>query len=225
MDQSRTADDEAGEYVILLPVKPPGRGKSRLLRPDDVTSLSDAGRSELAEAFALDAAVACLSAARVRAVLAVTDDAALAGRLSTLGAAAIPDGGTGLNGVLRQAAAEAGRRWPGAQPVALLADLPALRPGDLDQALSALVPGGASFVADAEGTGTVLYTAPAELFDPAFGADSAHAHQVGGALAVRGDLASLRRDVDDLDDLDVALELGVGAHTQRCVTGLGLRRR
>jgi len=76
-------------YVVLLPVKPPAHGKSRLTvfsgLPDDV-------RRRLAEAFALDTAEACLSAASVGAVLVVTDDAGFSARLRALGCAAIPDG-------------------------------------------------------------------------------------------------------------------------------------
>ncbi|MDO9455506.1 2-phospho-L-lactate guanylyltransferase [Nocardioides sp.] len=201
-------------YVVVLPVKPPARGKSRL------QGIPDERRRGLAEAFALDTAAACLGSPSVAAVLAVTDDAAFALRLATAGCATVPDGGAGLNGALRQAAAEAVRRWPGLQPVALLADLPALRTADLDAALAALVPGGPSYVADADGTGTTLYTAPYDEFDPAFGADSAAAHRDAGALAVRGELASLRRDVDDLDDLRSAAAIGLGVETARAADGL-----
>lgn len=194
-------------YVVVLPVKPPARGKSRLAH------VSDERRRELAEAFALDTATACLAATSVAHVLVVTDDAVLAGRLGAIGCATVPDAGDGLNGALRQAAAEAGRRWPALQPVALLADLPALLASDLDTALGALVPGGASYVVDADGTGTTLYTAPYDEFDPAFGVDSAHGQPAG-------DLATLRRDVDDLDDLRAAAALGLGAETSRAASGL-----
>jgi 2-phospho-L-lactate guanylyltransferase len=207
-------DRRVSSYVAVLPVKPPTRGKSRLTGvPDDL-------RRDLALAFALDTASACLAAASVEAVLVVTDDAVLAGRLASLGCATVPDAGAGLNGALVQAAAEVARRWPGAQPVALLADLPALRPDDLDAALAALVPGGPSYVADADGTGTTLYTAPTDEFAPAFGVDSAAAHLASGALAVRGELPSLRRDVDDLDDLRAALALGVGPATSAAAARL-----
>lgn len=203
-----------GNFVVVLPVKPPALGKSRLLGPDD------AQRRGLAEAFALDTAAACLAASAVHAVLAVTDDAAFAARLTAAGCACIPDGGDGLNGALREGAAEAVRRWPGRQPVALLADLPALRAADIDAALAALVPGGASYVADAAGSGTTLYTAPVEEFAPEFGIDSALAHRDAGALAVPGELATLRRDVDDLDDLRAAVALGVGPATSAAAAPL-----
>lgn len=202
-----------GRYVVVLPVKPPARGKSRL-------DVADERRHVLAEAFALDTAAACLAAPSVRAVLAVTDDARLAATLSAIGCEAVPDAGDGLNGALREGAAVAAHRWPDLQPVALLADLPALLPADLEAALATLVPGGASYVVDAEGTGTTLYTAPPAEFDPAFGEDSAIAHQVSGALAVRGDLITLRRDVDDLDDLREAATLGLGPATTLAADGL-----
>lgn len=202
------------DYVVVLPVKPPALGKSRL------RGLPDERRRDLAEAFALDTAAACLAATSVHAVLAVTDDAAFAARLGAAGCTCVPDGASGLNEALRQGAAEAVRRWPGRVPVAVLADLPALRPADLDAALASLVPGGASYVVDAAGTGTTLYTAALEEFDPAFGVDSATAHQVSGALAVRGELVSLRRDVDDLDDLRSAAALGLGPATTRAAAGL-----
>jgi len=203
------------QYVVVVPVKPPAFGKSRL------QGLSDALRRDLAEAFALDTAAACLSTTGVAKVLVVTDDAAFAARFAALGCTSVPDGdSSGLNPTLRQAAQEARRRWPDLVPAALLADLPALRAVDLEQALASLVPGRASFVADADGTGSTLYTAPYDEFDPSFGPDSAHAHLVAGAHAVLGGLTSLRRDVDDLDDLRAAQAIGLGPETDKLVTGL-----
>jgi 2-phospho-L-lactate/phosphoenolpyruvate guanylyltransferase len=196
------------EYVVLVPVKPPAVGKSRLV------GLPTALRRELAVAFALDTVSACLAAPGVGAVLAVTDDAALSQRLAALGCEAVPDGVSGdLNACLRLGAAEAGRRWPALSPVALCADLPALRPGDLGSALADLPAYAAAFVADAAGTGTTMYAAPLDSFDPRFGPGSRAAHLHAGAVPVEGDLVSLRQDVDDVDDLHRVLRLGVGPHT------------
>ncbi|RYI99452.1 MAG: 2-phospho-L-lactate guanylyltransferase, partial [Actinomycetales bacterium] len=115
-------------YVLLVPVKPPAVGKSRLRGVAD--------RRALAEAFALDTVAACLDADLVGRVLVVTDDAEFSAHLSALGASAIPDGvADDLNGTLRLAAAEARRRWPDLTPAALCADLPALRHDDLDEVL------------------------------------------------------------------------------------------
>lgn len=202
-------------YVVLVPVKPPAVGKSRLV------GLSVDDRRELAAAFALDTIAACTGAAKVGAVLVVTDDAAFAAAEAALGHDSIPDGVAGdLNATLRQAAAEAARRWPGSVPVAVCADLPALRPAELDTALSELAAGEAAFVADSEGVGTTLYTASYAAFDPRFGHASAAVHAATGARALTADLPGLRRDVDDLDDLRAALELGVGARTRQRAASL-----
>ena len=198
-------------YVVLLPVKPPGRGKSRL---------GDLPRDELATAFAMDTATACLAAPSVQQVLVVTDDARFAAALSALGCAAIPDGVSGdLNGSLVLAAREAARRWPGLVPVAMCADLPCLTAADLEAAL-AEGPGRHRFVADATGEGTTLYTAPHQAFVPEFGFRSAALHREGGAQPIAGDLPRLRRDVDDAADLVDAISIGVGAHTAVMVAGL-----
>jgi 2-phospho-L-lactate guanylyltransferase len=200
---------EAAGYVCVVPVKPPAVGKSRLVGP------SDDARRGLAAAFALDTVTACLETQGVVAVLAVTDDAPFSRRLAAAGCAVIPDGLVGdLNGCLRLAAAEAQRRWPHACPVAVCADLPALRSEDLRTALDSVPDGGSAFVSDASGVGTTMYVAAYDDFDPRFGPGSRAAHLAAGAVEIPGDLTSLRRDVDDADDLRVALELGVGTHTR-----------
>jgi len=199
-------------YVVLLPVKPPSRGKSRL-------EVDPARRRALAAAFALDTARACLAATSVRAVLAVTDDATFADDLRAAGCDTIPDGVAGdLNESLRQAAAEAHRRWTDAVPVAVCADLPALLPSDLDAALEE-AGGQTAFVADDDEVGTTLYTAPYDEFHPQFGLGSRAAHLASGAREIPGALMSLRRDVDDRDALRRAEHLGVGAHTRLALLG------
>jgi 2-phospho-L-lactate guanylyltransferase len=195
-------------YVALVPVKPPALGKSRLV------GLADAERSALAAAFALDTVAACVAATTIAEVLVATDDAMFSVELAGLGAVTIPDGvAMDLNGTLRQSAAEARRRWPELVPVALTADLPAVRAEDLDDALGVVEDGEPAYVADADGRGTTLYTAPYDRFDPRFGPGSASAHDATGARAITAALPRLRRDVDDLEDLDVALALGVGPRT------------
>jgi 2-phospho-L-lactate guanylyltransferase len=201
-------------YVVLLPVKPPARGKSRL-------EVDPERRRRLAAAFALDTARACLAATRVVAVLAVTDDARFADELRAVGTETIPDGVSGdLNESLRLAAAEAGRRWPGTVPVAVCADLPALRASDLDAALASLDDiSAAAFVTDQDGVGTTLYAAPYEEFAPRFGYRSRSAHLDTGAYEITGELLSLRRDVDDARALADASSLGLGAHTRLAMLG------
>ena len=198
----------AVSYVVLLPVKPPGRGKTRL---------GDLPRDLLAAAFATDTATACLATPSVEQVLVVTDDAGFAATLSALGCHAVPDGVSGdLNATLVLAAIEAARRWPDLVPVALCADLPCLTADDLEDALSAR-PGRPRFVTDASGDGTTLYTAPLEDFAPRFGFRSSAQHEAAGAWPIEGSLAGLRQDVDDVADLDAALRLGLGPHSADAV--------
>jgi 2-phospho-L-lactate guanylyltransferase len=199
-------------FVVLVPVKPPARGKSRLAGlPDDL-------RAALATAFARDTIAAAQAAEAVAEVMVVTDDHTFAAAVRETGCAVLPDGVTGsLNGSLVQAAAEAQRRWPSYAVAALCADLPALVPEELTQALGA-VGTGPAFVADHAGTGTTLYAVPpGHAFEPRFGRGSAQAHREAGATALPGGLVSLRLDVDDAGDLGRAMLVGVGVHTSLVV--------
>ena len=202
-------------YTVVVPVKPPAHGKSRM------SGLPDEQRSLLARAFALDTVAAVLASPSVRAVVAVTDDFRFAADLSAAGCVVLPDGVSGdLNATLVQAAFECVRRWPTAGVAAVCADLPALRTTDLDEALAAVPGSRAAFVADTGGTGTTMYAARAIAdFAPRFGVGSAAAHRAAGAIALDGDWPSLRQDVDEVVDLGRALLLGVGKHT-RSANGL-----
>lgn len=205
-------------FVAIIPVKPPRVGKSRL------TGLDDSRRIGLAEAFAIDTVRAAASARLVQQVLVVTDDAALAGRVVTEGAHALPDGDTNdLNATLVQAAREGHRRWPALRPVVVCADLPCLTGPVLDEVLHRIEvehPGSPGFVPDADGVGTVLYSTPVESFDPWFGFNSREAHLRAGAHEIADAPAQARRDVDDPPALRAALELGVGAATRRAAEDL-----
>jgi len=204
-------------FVVLVPVKDPDVGKSRLHVPEHL-------RPGLASAFALDTVHAAREAAVVAEVVVVTGDPGFAEVVAELGFACIDDVVGGLNASLMSAAPSVRERHPYARPVALCADLPCLRPADLMTALGAvdaLPNDAAAYVADTDGTGTTLYTAPYDAFDPRFGHGSAAAHADAGALAILGDLPTLRRDVDDEASLAVALRLGVGRFTQDVVSVLG----
>ena len=202
-------------FVALVPVKPPTVGKSRM------RGVTDDERTRLAAGFALDVVSACLATPSVARVLAVTDDAGFAAVLERAGCAVVPDGVTGdLNESLRLAALEAARRWPDLVPVAVCADLPALVPGDLADALTAWPgpEGPAGFVVDSDGVGTTLYVAGTAGFSPGFGPESRRAHLAAGATELAGELATLRRDVDDLATLQDARRLGLGPRTAAAVT-------
>lgn len=216
MSSPQTSAVSRPPCVVVVPVKPPAFGKSRL----GDQGLPDEQRRELARAFALDTVEAALATAGVEAVLVVTDDFRLAATVRGLGCEVMPDGASeDLNATLVQGAAEVVRRWPHAVPVALCADLPALRPdelaGVLAEAVALVGRGGSAFVRDRAGVGTTLYAAPADRFEPSFGAGSADLHRGGGAVEIGTAARSVRTDVDDVADLGVALVAGVGPHTSR----------
>ncbi len=202
-------------FVVLVPVKPPARAKSRL------ADLGDEVRRALVQAFAHDTVTAAQGAPGVRAVMVVTDDHLLAAALRGTDVRVLPDGVAGdLNGALVQAAAEANRRWPDAGLAAICADLPALAPADLGSALAEAAGHPSSFVADAVGKGTTLYAARSlEEFTPCFGADSRAEHADQGAHEiVEVDVPTLRRDVDTPADLEWARRLGMGTRTAEAVS-------
>lgn len=201
------------EFVAVVPVKPVSRGKSRLV------GIESAQRQALAEAFVRDTVAAAAATPGVGRVVVVTDDVRLAHSLSQDGCLVIPDGVAGdLNASLVQAVAEVRRHWPEARPVALCSDLPALAPADLADVLDATTaraPDRPTFVPDASGLGTTLYSAPYALFAPRFGPHSRRAHRDAGAFEVADAAAGVRQDVDDMADLGRALVIGVGPHTAR----------
>jgi 2-phospho-L-lactate guanylyltransferase len=105
---------------------------------------------------------------------------------------------------------------------ALASDLPALRPEDLEVVLRHAAGHDQSVVADASGTGTTLLCASSRKhFVPRFGVASFAAHLEGGAADVT-EVApeSVRRDVDTIDALSVAVDLGVGQATRRALDDL-----
>jgi 2-phospho-L-lactate guanylyltransferase len=218
MSSPRTSAADHAPCVVVVPVKPPAFGKSRLGAADQ--GLPDEQRRELAQAFALDTVEAARATPGVEAVLVVTDDFRLAATVRDLGCEVMPDGASDdLNATLVQGAAEVARRWPYAVPVALCADLPALRPDELAGVLAevtdVVADGGSAFVRDRVGVGTTLYAAPADRFDPSFGLGSAARHVEDGATEVGAHATSVRTDVDDFADLGAALVAGVGPHTAR----------
>lgn len=192
-----------GQWWVIVPFRA-GAAKSRL------SSFPAAQRAELARSFARDTAAAALASPEVAGVVVIGDDTGLAG-VDT-----IADPGGGLNPALSWAAQQVP---PGHGAVALMADLPALRPDELTRALQAAAGHERSFVCDAEGTGTtMLASRTAQDLDPRFGARSRAAHAASGALELDlPDVPGLRRDVDDAVALWDAVRLGVGVDTRRAL--------
>jgi 2-phospho-L-lactate guanylyltransferase len=200
------------QWSLVVPVKRLEVAKSRI-------ALGAADRADLALAMATDTVAAAVACALVSRVVVVTDDAraiaALGGPDVTI-VADEPD--AGLNPALRHGATAA----DGPRIVAVSADLPALTATDLATVLVAASRHSSGVVADQTGTGTtVLTAATAATFTPAFGAASFAAHRRAGSVDLTAIAApSVRRDVDTVEELRIALGLGVGDATQRIVARL-----
>jgi 2-phospho-L-lactate/phosphoenolpyruvate guanylyltransferase len=191
---------------LVVPVKALPDAKSRLrgaVRPGEHT--------RLVLAVLLDTVTAAAETDGVRRVLVVSSDPTVASVLAAEGFECVPEGPSrGLNEALRHGAAVLRESDPTGQIGALQADLPALRPNELAAAIKT-ADGRRAFCADRQTTGTtLLLSAPGAALDPRFGVGSAQAHAASGALALTDSWPSLRCDVDTVDDLAVARDLGLG---------------
>ncbi len=204
-------------FVVLVPVKPIERAKSRLAG----IPLSTRGR--LAVAFALDTITAALATPRVSEVVVVGDDPLIIEASGRLGCRSLPDRG-GLNASLLAAAVQIAATDPSTVLVALCADLPALSAADLGSALASLSVDRPGFVSDHCSIGTTTYAARASQFDPRFGPRSRAAHLAAGADELETEAVGLRHDVDTLADLAALASLGLlGPHTSTCDALVDLR--
>ncbi len=209
---------------LIVPLKRPSLGKSRL-RGVFADTDCEYSHTDLVLALAFDTLSAATAAAGVGRVLVVGSDPAALDLLRELDVEVVDEHGLdvpsdddgphdSLNAALR-----AGERLlraddPNAVIGALQADLPALRPRELTEAISE-ADGQRAFVADRHGTGTTLLLAPpGERLRPRFGTDSAYAHALSGAKPLTAALPSLRSDVDTPEDLDHARLLGLGDRTR-----------
>jgi 2-phospho-L-lactate/phosphoenolpyruvate guanylyltransferase len=211
--------ERGGATSLVVPVKELARAKTRLAGASAAVPATDPGaaHADLALALATDTLAAVLASA-VRRLVVVTSEP----RLRAPDAAVVvgdprvelvADPGRGLDAAIR-----AGAEHLGTTPVGvLLADLPALRAAELDEALAAaraaLRHAPAAFVADHTGEGTSLLVA-GPGFVPRFGPHSAAAHAAAGAVALTGAWPGLRHDVDVPGDLDEVRALGVGPATR-----------
>jgi len=203
-------DGRVVDWSVVIPVKRLNLAKTRLRG-----GLCGVPHEKLVLALAADTVAAALACRTVRAVLVVTDEPVVRDTVSRLGAEPVVDlPDSGLNPALAFGAAQAARRYPGAGVAALGADLPALRPEELAEALLGAAGHLRAYVCDQERTGTVLLAArPGHRLDPRFGPDSARSHRNSGAVELVGQWPSLRRDVDTPSDLQTVVSMGVGPHT------------
>lgn len=195
MSSAVTAGDRRATVVILA--KDSRSAKTRLQLPRD-------GARQVALHLASATVRAALAAEHVGAVLVVTGDPEIA--LDALDAGAdvlVEPRPLGMN-----RAAELGRRHalaqtPGAPLAAMVADLPYVRPGDIDRVVAEFCEMGQPlFVADRMGSGTTfLIHGSDQALGFGFGLRSAVMH---GRLGYRESLAApsgLRTDLDSREDL------------------------
>ena len=217
--------DSSLTWTVVIPVKVLARAKSRLAAPESINGLADADRQALALAMAADTVAAAAASPPVAAVIVVSDDPRVRSDARSLGAEVIADRpARGLNEALVAGAEFAAALRPASGRAALTADLPALSAAELARALDAAALQTHSFVADAAGSGTTLYAAaPGAAFRPRFGPRSRQRHLRAGAIELDlPGIAGLRRDVDTLDDLRSAAEIGLGRRSAAIRAALGL---
>jgi len=202
---------------LLVPVKPLHRAKTRLLGAADGGAGDPRAHARLALALARDTLAAAAAASCVRRLVAITSDPMVLDALAGDGVRTVPDSpDAGLNPALRHGERVLRGTDPGAAVGVLQADLPALRPNELDAAVrDGLARGGRVFCPDRSGSGTTLLLATTgHPLEPRFGAGSAAAHRGTGAAELAGNWPGLRCDVDTADDLAVARALGLGPATR-----------
>jgi 2-phospho-L-lactate guanylyltransferase len=208
---------QAVTWTAIVPVKRLALAKTRL-------HLADAGREDLALAFALDAIAALLDAQRISRIVVVTDDRRARHAIDDAftdhvrpPVSIVPDvPDAGLNTALMHGAHTARELSPTTAVVAVSADLPALRATEVDAFLAHVehLEAPCAFLSDASGTGTTMLTAAAgHELHPQFGRRSRAAHRADGAIEVDLDAPGARRDVDTLVDLWDARRMGVGPAT------------
>lgn len=217
--------------VELIPAAAPGAGvgavvalKAGELVKSRLTPLPQPLRRRLAWTMAVDTVHALAQA--VDAVCVVSDQPALAHRLSCAGLGSVgvvPESRpAGMNAALRLGADRL--RGDGLSRVlACVGDLPALRPGSVALVLGAAAAHERASLPDASGIGTtMLHAGPGVLLVPHFQGRSAAAHHSSGAVPLTDErlgtaVPDARRDVDTEVDLADAVGLGLGRATRALV--------
>jgi 2-phospho-L-lactate/phosphoenolpyruvate guanylyltransferase len=204
--------------VALVPLRSPGRGKTRL-----APALSPAERASLAGAMLADVAAA-LATAALDEVVVVAGGPAAAAAAAALGLDVLvdPPDVHDLDGAL---AAAATRLGPVPELLVVAADLPALRAADLH---AVRAPASAVVVAPTSDGGTgVLLRRPSDRIATAYGPGSAARH-AALAAAAGAEAAVVHRegtayDVDTAEDLARCDPGRIGPATGRVLAAIRAR--
>lgn len=187
-----------GAPCVIVPVQALASAKSRLA---DV--LTDGDRAELVLAMLGDVLEA-VRAAHDGPLLLVTPDEQYEPAAALVQATLLADAGTGYNEAVRFALASAEVAAAGAA-VVVPADQARAQPADVRAALAALATHEVVVAPSLDGGTGLLGLRPPGAIEPAYGPDSAVAHEEAARAAGRSvavlRLASLERDVDTIADL------------------------
>jgi 2-phospho-L-lactate guanylyltransferase len=212
--------------ALLIPVKDPARGKTRLA---ELLTLEE--RKELAWAMFEDVIRATAAATKPDRVVVVTSFDRAAQRARELGFEVLLE--------QSQTSESASVDWASlilkergfATVIRLPADIPLVRPSDIDDLLSLESPApGALLVPSRDGTGTnAIVRTPPDIFPSRFGPNSLSLHREEAARAgvacmtVNHDRIGL--DIDEPAEIDLFLERGHGTETFTLLSGKTHGRR
>lgn len=202
--------------LALVPVRDPGRGKTRLSGV-----LGPAARSALTGAMLADV-VHALQGAGMQRIVVLAGGPVASSAATALGVDVLldPPGEHGLNAALQAAS----RRIRANASIIVPADLPLLTPDDVTQLVNTA---GEVVVAATQDGGTGgLLRRPAWVIEPVYGGRSAARHLLAarqaGYSAERADIPGFAVDVDDEDDLRlVAGDPALGPVTARVLRDIG----
>jgi 2-phospho-L-lactate guanylyltransferase len=208
-------------WHVVVPVKAWDAAKTRL-------DLPPPQREALAKSMAQDTLenlAACPLVTQI-SVVTTTPDMVDAPELRPAGQVLVqPEHISNLDQALSWAIGELAINGPSDLATAVIvADLPALTASDLQQVLRTASRHRVSMVVDHHGTGTTLLAATDPLLlAPAFGTASAARHQIRAVTVLGTDQCgpAVRCDVDTLDDLTSARDLGLGRHSRVVDARLG----
>ena len=201
----------APDIGLIIAVKRLSAAKTRL-----ATLFGTDIRERVVLAMLLDTIAAARAVAEIASITIVTPDPTAAAAAREIGATVLidptpPDHPDPLNNAVLAASGALSQTTTNI--VVLQGDLPALKAGELSEALTAARQNPRSFVADRQGTGTASLFALGVAPAPRFGVGSAARHRDSGAVELIGTWPGLRCDIDTPDDLAEARLLGVGTAT------------
>jgi 2-phospho-L-lactate guanylyltransferase len=211
------APEGAYRVTAVIPVKPLARAKSRLDLPAEQ-------RRSLALAFALDTVAAVSRSPLVAGVLVVTADPEVERYLGRGAVRVVHDEGAGLRPAVGAGCRAAASWRPSAGVAVVPADLPCLSTDDVTDVLALAQTADGAFVPDHAATGTTLLLCPpGRAVVARYGPGSAAVHRALGLRSLDDVPVRARLDVDTLEDLQAAAQLGLGPRSAAALAATGWR--